>query len=156
MAFIKTFKKTPAVSGLIKMAKKQIIFCLGNKEELEAITGREYDYIRGIYLNYLAFGDDPRLPDNRKTSKDSDGFYVVSSVYNGMKPLKSKTKKETYLSSISDDGTESKAQELLYSHAEFIGADAIINYRFTLGMGPDKRWGLAMGTPVKLRRVLLR
>jgi len=112
------------------MNKSEIILCQGNKTELEAITGREYEYINFCPKELLA--------------KDPE---INSDVY------KNKIIGHTFISGTNDNGNEEYARIDLYNEAYKVKADAIINYTYLLEVLRDGSfYGIARGTPLRLKK----
>lgn len=115
---------------MVKKEGKEIVFCQGDKKELEQITGKEYEHInplrKGCFKDVMALKHSP--------------LYKVM--------------RRTYLEGIGRDGDEANCN--LYSYAREVKADAVIHYSISkVCEGTNDGQVLsyaALGTPVKKKK----
>ncbi len=107
------------------MKRKDIIFCQGDKKELEEITGKEYEYLP------------PKEVIRWKEGSIFQTFLQTPE-------LKSESKRGMDARNI---------EEQMYDSAKKAGADAIIHYSVeTYMLRPGIIMGYGLGTPVKIKK----
>ncbi len=119
------------------IARKKIIFCLGDKNELEEITGEKYEYLRdGLFDEKLVYG--------RKIKE-----HVIGST-----PKGTATKNNLYEAFIEVTAeTEDNVQAEFFDLTKWHKCDAIIHYTVRSRVDDDKKGTkilyVARGTPVR-------